>query len=270
MSLEHHQIKAAFSQAAVRYEQHAVLQKEAMLRLIDRVAFDFTTAPEQVLDLGCGTGWGTTALLEAFPECRIIAADFAPDMVASVPAHQQVETRLTDAHCLDVHAGSIDLVFSNLMIQWCDQQTALQEIKRALKPGGTVHLTSMGEHTLHELKAAWRAADDGPHVNDFVPANELADLALRLGFEEVVADSEMITMTYAQAIDVMRDLKHIGAHNTDHKRSKGLTSPQALKTVMAAYEAHKTDQGLYPATYELVYLRAKKPQKDSGLSLRVK
>jgi hypothetical protein len=107
-------------------------------------------------------------------------------------------------------------------------------------------------------------------VNRFVPANELADLAMRQGFEDVIADSELITMTYASVIDVMKDLKKIGAHNTDDKRARGLTSPRVLKELAKHYEQFRTEAGLYPATFELVYLRAKKSAEDKGLSLRIK
>lgn len=275
MSLEHHQIKAAFSKAAQQYEQHAVLQKEALERLLERVDFDAFESeqkflPKTILDLGCGTGWAIKPLLQRFKDSHIIAADFSEAMLDQIPKQAQVESRQTDAHAIDVHAGSVDLVFSNLMLQWCDEQTVLQEIKRALKPGGLMHLTTMGEHTLHELHHAWAQIDDKPHVNHFVPANELADLALRLGFEDVIADSELITMTYKSVVDVMRDLKNIGAHNTDDKRSRGLTSPRVLKDLTKHYEQFRTEESLIPATFELVYLRAKKSTQDQGLPLRIK
>ena len=275
MSLEHQQIKIAFSRAAKQYEQHAVLQKEALDRLLERVDFDAFESeqgfqPDTILDLGCGTGWSIEPLLKRFPDSRIIAADFSENMLQQISAHKQVDIRHTDAHAIDVHAGSIDLLFSNLMLQWCDEKTVLQEIKRALKPGGLMHLTTMGEHTLHELRHAWAQIDDKPHVNHFVPANELADQALRQGYEEVIADSELITLTYGSVVDVMRDLKNIGAHNTDDKRAKGLTSPRALKELTNHYEQFRTEAGLIPATFELVYLRAKKSDREQGLPLRIK
>ena len=268
MPLEHDQILAAFNRAAPRYEQHAVLQKEAMERLMERVEFDLKTAPETVLDLGCGTGWACQPLLTLYPQAQIIAADFADDMVAQIPPHPQVEGRVTDAHCIDVNASSVDLVYSNLMLQWCNEETVFKEIKRALKPGGTLHITSMGEHTLHELKSAWHNIDQQPHVNSFVPTTQLADTLFRLGFEEVIADSELITMTYANLFDLMRDIKNIGAHNTDNQRRKGLTTPQTMKRLDSAYQEF-VQEGLYPATYELVYLRAKKSTADQGLQVKI-
>ncbi len=270
MSLEHHLIQSSFDKAAKQYEKHAVLQRESLIRLIERLSDDLKTSPQQVLDLGCGTGWAVPELLKLYPDTQIIAADFAQSMVNLVPKHPNVTPRVTDAHAIDVHVQSMDLVFSNLMIQWCDESTVLQEIKRALKPGGLMHLTTMGEHTLHELKLAWQDIDDRPHVNEFVPAAKLADLTMNLGYEDVIADSEFITMTYASVIDMMRDLKNIGAHNVDNNRSKGLTSPKVIKQLTKNFEEFRTEDGLYPATYELVYLRAKKPNDDKGLPLKIK
>ena len=270
MSLEHHLIQSSFDKAAKQYEEHAVLQRESLSRLIERLQDDLKTHPQHILDLGCGTGWAAPKLLELYSEAQIIAADFAQSMVDLVPSHPQVSARITDAHAIDVHAQSIDLVFSNLMIQWCDESTVLQEIKRALKPGGYLHLTTMGEHTLHELKLAWQGIDDQPHVNEFVPAAKIADLTMNLGFEDVIADSEFITMTYANVIDMMRDLKNIGAHNVDNNRPKGLTSPKVIKQLTKNFEEFRTEEGLYPATYELVYLRARKPSDDKGLPLKIK
>ncbi len=270
MSLEHHLIQASFDAAAHQYEEHAVLQREALSRLLERLDDDLKTPPAQILDLGCGTGWAIPEFLKRYPEAQIIAADFAERMVQQVPKHVQVSPRVTDAHAIDVHAQSCDLVFSNLMIQWCDESTVLQEIKRALKPGGLMHLTTMGEHTLHELKLAWQSIDEKPHVNEFVPAAKVADLTLQLGFEDVIADSEFITMTYASVVDMMRDLKNIGAHNVDNQRPRGLTSPKVIKQLAKNFEEFRTEDGLYPATYELVYLRARKPEDDRGLAVRIK
>lgn len=269
MPLEHQQILASFDQAAGRYEQHAVLQKEALNRLLERVAFDMTEAPVSILDLGCGTGWACERLLQLYPRTHIIAADFAPKMIAQIPAHPQIETRLTDAHCIDVNTSSVDLIHSNLMLQWCNEKTVFKEIKRALRPGGTLHLTTMGVHTLHELKSAWQSIDDKPHINHFAPANDLADQLFQMGFEDVIADSEFITLTYASLIDLMKDIKNIGAHNTDSRRSKGLTTPATFKKLDSSYQSFVKD-GVYPATYEVVYLRAKKSNLDTRMDLKIK
>jgi malonyl-CoA O-methyltransferase len=51
----------------------------------------------------------------------------------------------------------------------------------------------------------------------------------------------------------MRDLKVLGAHNINPGRNPGLTGRRALKTMMEAYERFRQQDGLLPATYEVIY-----------------
>ena len=51
MSLEHHLIQSSFDKAAKQYEEHAVLQRESLSRLIERLQDDLKTHPQQILDL---------------------------------------------------------------------------------------------------------------------------------------------------------------------------------------------------------------------------
>jgi malonyl-CoA O-methyltransferase len=64
---------------------------------------------------------------------------------------------------------------------------------------------------------------------------------------------ELITMTYSNVRQLMKDIKEIGASNTDSERSKGLMGKQKLKAFEEAYEQFKTADGLYPATWEVIY-----------------
>ena len=91
MSLEHHLIQASFDKAASQYEDHAILQKEAMIRLVERLGDDLTTAPQQILDLGCGTGWATLELLKLYPESHIIDG-WAEDFSVILSCHLAVAT----------------------------------------------------------------------------------------------------------------------------------------------------------------------------------
>ncbi len=263
MPLEHHQIHAAFNKAARRYEEHAVLQKEIMQRLLERAEHDADATAECVLDLGCGTGWSCDGLLAMHPKARVVAADFAEHMLKQVPKHARIQPLHCDAHLIDLPDASCDRVFSSLMLQWCNENQVFHEIQRVLKPGGVVHISTLGGLTLQELRAAWQAVDPGqPHVNVFASADQLAAGLYRLGFEEVVADSECITMTFKTLTGLMRDIKNIGGHNTHDQRRKGLMTPAMLRQLEHAYQAF-VHNGVYPATYEAVYLRARKAPTDS-------
>jgi malonyl-CoA O-methyltransferase len=52
---------------------------------------------------------------------------------------------------------------------------------------------------------------------------------------------------------LMKDLKAIGASNVDSKRSKGMFGKAKFEKLKTAYDEFKWDDGLLPATYEIVY-----------------
>jgi malonyl-CoA O-methyltransferase len=169
-----------------------------------------------------------------------------------------------DAAALPLPDASVDLVFSNLMLQWCnDLDAVFREFRRVLKPRGLVTFTTFGPDTLTELRAAWRAVDDGIHVNRFIDMHDVGDAMVRAGLAEPVMDLEYFCLTYPRVIDLMRDLKAIGAHNVTVGRGRGLTGRGRLQAVADAYEAHRRD-GRLPATWEVVYGQAWGPLGAPG------
>lgn len=153
--------------------------------------------------------------------------------------------------------ASVDVMFSSLMLQWCDPpDDALAEIRRVLKPGGFFAFTTLGPDTLRELRTAWqeadRAADDYSHVNHFLDMHDIGDALVRAGLSEPVLDVDRIQLTYPDALALMRDLKAIGAHNVTAGRPRGLVGRARLQRMQEAYEAFRKD-GKLPATYEVVY-----------------
>jgi len=161
-----------------------------------------------------------------------------------------------DAAGLPLRTGSVDLVFSNLMLQWCsDPDAVFSECRRVLKPGGLLTYTTFGPDTLVELRRAWATVDDLTHVNRFIDMHDLGDAMIRSGFAAPVMDVERCTLTYADAHALMRDLKAIGAHNINAGRARALTGKSRLTRMIAAYEAFRRE-GRLPATYEIVYGQA--------------
>jgi malonyl-CoA O-methyltransferase len=152
--------------------------------------------------------------------------------------------------------ASVDLVFSNLMLQWCDDlDAAFAEIARVLRPRGLFTFTTLGPDTLVELRDAWRAADAGEHVIPFTDMHDIGDGLVRAGLAEPVLDVERMTLAYPDALALMRDLKAIGAHNANAGRARGLTGRRRLAAMQAAYERRRRD-GVLPATYEVVFGQA--------------
>lgn len=256
--LDHRAARRSFDRAAGSYDQHAVLQHEVRRRLLERLDYQDHT-PTRVLDLGCGTGQGSAALQRRFPDAQIIALDWAPSMLGALPGGNAAPL-CADMQKLPLGSRSIDIVFSNLAVQWStDPETLFAEIRRVLRPRGLFLFSTFGVDTLHELRGAWAKVDADPHVNEFADIQDLGDLLMAMGYVEPVLDMEMFTLDYPDVISLMRDLKAIGAHNSAARRRAGLTGKQRMQEMIAAYEAYRAD-GRYPASWEVVYGAAFGPE----------
>ena len=252
-------VRQAFDRASATYDGSAVLQARVRTELLDRLA-PMTLDPRVVLDLGAGTGHGSIALKRLYPRATVIALDVAHSMLQEARRQsrpfRRFERVCADAFALPIADASVDLCFSSLLLQWCDDLDAvLTEIRRVLRPGGFASLSTLGPDTLRELRAAWSAADPGSHVNAFLDMHDVGDALGRAGFSEPVLDVDRVTLTYGDVLSLVRDLKRIGAHNVAATRRKGLTGRATWQAMVAAYEPFRRG-GRLPASYEVVYCAA--------------
>jgi malonyl-CoA O-methyltransferase len=252
-------VRRSFGRSARDYDAAAVLQSRVRDELLGRLDV-VRLEPAAVLDLGAGTGHASAALKRRYRSSQVIALDLAEGMLREAGRRQRLLRRFGrvcgHAAALPLRDASVDLVFSNLMLQWCqDPDAVFGECRRVLKPGGLLTFTTFGPDTLVELRRAWAAADTHTHVNRFIDMHDLGDALVRSGLAEPVMDVERFTLTYAEVRDLMRDLKRIGARNANAGRPRGLTGRAALARMTAAYEALRLD-GRLPATYEVVYGQA--------------
>ena len=254
--LDRARLRASFERASRGYEAAAGLQAQVAAELLERLEL-FRFAPQVVLDLGSGTGRVTGELKRRYPRAYVIALDLAPGMLREARRHRRPWRRFErvcgDALRLPLADGSVDLIFSNLMLQWCEPlAVALAEVRRVLRPGGFFALSTLGPDTLHELRSAWAQADGYNHVNRFADMPEVGDALMRAGLMEPVLDVDRIELGYPDVLSLMHDLKAIGAHNVTAGRPRALAGRSRLARVQQAYESFRRDQRL-PATYEVIY-----------------
>ena len=270
--LDKARVRASFDRAAKSYDAAAVLQKlvrEEMLSRLDLVSLK----PESILDAGCGTGHASKALMQKYPKAQVVSLDLAMGMLHKT---QLINTSFTqrikqgfglnkqhllcaDIEQLPLADASLDMVWSNLAIQWCnDLDAAFTDIHRVLRTDGLLIFSTLGPDTLKELRAASSMDREHVHVSRFIDMHDIGDALVRAGFLAPVLDVERITLTYNDVMAVMRDLKSIGAHNAADGRSRSLQGRGFLKQLTANYERYRKD-GKLPATFEVVYGHAWKP-----------
>ncbi len=164
-------IAKTFGSASESYDVSARLQRFSGKHLMPWL-------PEEkkltVLDLGSGTGFFTDLLASSYE--RVIGLDISSQMLhfAKENRNDTITWLEGDAHNIPLQDNAIDLIYSNLVIQWFDPlDTAFKEILRVLKPGGSFIFTTLVDGTLYELKSSWQQVDDDQHVIDFKTVEQL-------------------------------------------------------------------------------------------------
>jgi malonyl-CoA O-methyltransferase len=268
--MDKRRVRNAFERAAPHYDQAAVLQREVCDRMLSRLDY-IKYVPDVILDAGSGTGYGTRNLIARYPAARVVAIDIATSMHLqarpSVSWWKQLTVRGNqtlyvggDIEQMPLKDACAGLVWSNLTLQWCnDLKQTITEIHRILQVNGLFMFSTFGPDTLKELRQAFRGADEYTHVNRFTDMHDIGDMLVHSGFATPVMDMEYITMTYDDVIGVMRDLKAIGAHNATEGRRRSLTGKDVWQNAINRYESLRRE-GKLPATFEVVYGHAWKPQ----------
>jgi malonyl-CoA O-methyltransferase len=269
-ALEPRWARRSFDRAAKTYDAAAVLHAEVREDLLQRLQLT-TLEPRVVLDAGAGTGHASRSLQRRYPKARVIALDSSQKMLHEAKRQQSwlrpFDRVCADAELLPLGEGSIDLIVSNLMLQWCNPDAVFAEFRRVLAPHGLLSFSAFGPDTLRELRAAWKQVDSHSHVHQFIDMHDLGDALVRGGFAAPVLDVERFTLQYLDVRKVAADLKATGAHNATAGRSKGLTSTRKFAAMQAAYESFRQD-GRLPATFEIVFAHAWVPAQSARRELK--
>jgi malonyl-CoA O-methyltransferase len=254
-------VRRSFDRASSSYDGAAVLQTAVREELLQRLNLT-DLSPRLVIDAGAGTGHASRALKRRYSDAQVLALDTSLGML-KVAGKQQAWLRpfgrvCADAGQLPLPDGCVDLIVSNLMLQWNDPERVFSEFRRVLAARGLLTFTTLGPDTLRELRSAWSAVDARTRVISFIDMHDIGDALVRAGFAAPVLDVERYTLSYADVRALTDDLKAIGARNATAGRPKGLTTPRQLTAMRSAYEAYRVD-GRLPATYEVIFGQAWAP-----------
>ncbi|AZG73758.1 methyltransferase domain-containing protein [Shewanella livingstonensis] len=241
-----------FSLAAAQYKQHDVLQRISAQQLLQQANLTGT-----LLDVGAGPGTD----FSVFDKVKqVVAVDIAHGMLAQLAQqHPNYLPLCCDAQALGLLSHSIDSIYSNLALQWCQTlPKAFAEFHRVLRVGGECHLSVVIDGSLAELQTL------GFHVNQFDTLSTLkaafnASPITVGGWHNVDIQVETINVYFADLRSLLYSIKGVGAsfdQQSDGTKRQPLTKLQWRQRVTLA-ETLRTDKGL-PLTYQIAYIRAKR------------
>jgi trans-aconitate 2-methyltransferase len=136
--------------------------------LVNRISIE--TAPEHIVDIGCGPGNSTQVLLGRWPESMLTGIDSSPAMIEKAKKNYPLQKWvLSDAMQFDPGI-EFDLIFSNATIQWIsDQATLFERFHKMLSPKGiiAIQIPKFQDMSLGKIirsvseKVRWKKATEG-------------------------------------------------------------------------------------------------------------
>lgn len=229
---------------------------------LDAVKRDFPLA----LDLGANGGrLGRT--LVAHPRVAAVVSTESVEQLLGDGAGSRV---ICDEEQLPFAVAAFDLAVSGLGLHLVnDLPGALIQIRRSLKPDGLFLGAVLGGGTLHELRDVMTAAEiettggASPHVAPFADVRDFGALLQRAGFALPVADADNVTVTYANIVALMHDLRGMGAANVLNERSRRPMRRALLARAGEIYaERFPAGGGRIAATFEIIHLSGWAPHES--------
>lgn len=243
-------VARSFSSATRSYDVSARLQRYTGKHLVSKLP---NKSNISIVDLGCGTGFFTNILASKYE--HVYGVDLSKEMLefAESKSTYKIEWIEADAFKLPFEENSIDVIYSNLMIQWCNPLAdLLKEISRVLKPGGLFIFSTLVDGTLHELKSSWKQVDDEPHVIDFKLEKELINTFANSPLKMLENDTKDVVLEYENVLHLAHELKGLGANHVPNKTQKGLAGKDKWKKMTEHYKDFLEPSGVYPATYSVL------------------
>lgn len=222
----------AFDRARA-YDAAARVQAHAARRLADRIADLPLRDDADILEIGCGTGLLSTAMIGRIPARQWLLTDIAPAMLTRcadrIGQRPNVTYAVLDGERAEID-GAFDLICSSFVFQWFDDlPRAAQGLRGLLRPGGRLSFATMAAGSLAEWNTAHRAATGHDAAMGGYPTPE------ELQALGAMVDIEHYTESHANARAFLASLRAIGAHRP--RRTRPPVSALALRRAMAEFEA---------------------------------
>lgn len=254
-------VAANFDNKAEFYERESRIQKVvAQTLMADLPEGREAEKIENILEVGCGTGYLTRLLFEKYNCKNICVSDISPSMVAQAQVNSEeyadinrhtVNWAVFDAENPPEDMESkYDLIVANMVFQWFeDAQSAMKKLNKLLRPGGRIMYSTLGSESFMEWKSVLRSLELPIGILDFdTPAD--------------IYKEEFLIRGYDDARAFLRSMKDMGAGQA----KKGYT-PLSTAQIRNACDAFnkRYDTNI---TWHILYGEARR--KNTGIVGRLK
>lgn len=223
-------IQQNFNRAANNYLTHAELQSRSAHKLILVAQQYLDNGAQIILDLGSGPG--TFRQQNLAPTKQVIALDLSLNMLKLATNSSRVNA---DAAYLPFASQSIDVIISNLMLQWPLNKTLVfNEISRVLKPTGKLSFTTLIQPSLNELNQTWAQIDHQAHSLEFLTSTDYHEFANRAGLSLIKQETWQEKLFFDDLLSLFKHFSQTGT-SLPKATTKGLGGKQQFQQLSQLY-----------------------------------
>jgi malonyl-CoA O-methyltransferase len=232
------------------------LHAEVSRRMAERLVL-FKAQPRRIVQWW-GPHQGDAPLRSAYPSAAITVAapggapppQRAPSWwqrVARRPGASSGASLVSDDA---ITSAGAELLWANMVLHArADVPALLARWHDALAIDGTLMFSTIGPDTLRELRQLYRDKGWGPPAAEPADMHDIGDALVHAGF---VMDQERLTLRWADAQALLRELRELGA-NASNARHAGLRTPRWRDALLAALQGLAAADGRIALSFEIVY-----------------
>lgn len=246
------QISNGFRRSLSSYPDQATIQKQVSEKLGQLIGKCLVESPNHILEIGCGTGFLTSALLNEFPYANWTVNDLNSDVKAHIDTVFSLKSERTpryvfgDAETMD-WTQNYNLIASSSCFQWFNApETFFRNASECMTDGGFLAFSTFGPQNMQEIKSL-----SGQGLNYFSREDYFAMLSGR--FEVISSSEEILEMYFDTPCEV---LKHIKATGVNGSFRQHWTKARLAEFTKGYSKLH--DEWGFPLTYHPIYFICKK------------
>ena len=253
--LDRNQVRQQFDRAAGTYDDVAELQRTMANQLIDlMIAEPAIRSASRIVDLGCGTGYALSKIASRF-SVPLMGVDLSAQMLARASDRvPQADFIHADLHALPFGDTSLDCLFSNAAVQWCELDSVSDEFRRVLASGGQFFISTFLKTTLQQFTSAFESVGLSDPVHPMRTRQEMEAAIAKAGLKINIAQQQSNNLEYADTDSMFAAVRKLGASNAMRRRSRQPMNRDAYRRLRGVFDSRLAADGRLTLTFETLLI----------------